>query len=221
MQEDTSTSRAHTGRRRGLHPLLVFGLCLGLIPLVPGTLQGQGTLEVMRTSGGESLYSGSVPIAFPSVPGGNDLEFKFGFETDETFAPGKIFDSFSLTLQNGDGSITLVLLTSDASGVTLAPATPGTTLILPAALAVVPIAPPTLDPNLSRQAAFQVHAHLPESVRGQSTTLYLDLFSNRDGVDSLGWFSDPVLVPEPCVGFAATIGLTLLALCSRRRSRHD
>ena len=197
-------------------PLFLFSLSVGLFAGLTGGLSAQGTVEspiVLRIEGQDPLYSRSLPVRFPATPGGNELEFKFGFETDEIFAAGKIFDSFTLTLQNGNGSITVVLLTADASGLSVAPATPGTALLPADSLAVVPIASPLLNPNLSHQSAFNVHALLPDQWLGQDAILFLDLFSNNDGVNSQGWLSGVVLVPEPSgVALLCLMGLAFLPM---------
>jgi hypothetical protein len=55
-----------------------------------------------------------------------------------------------------------------------------------------------------------------EHRRGRSVLVRFDLFSNQDGMHSLGFYSDVAVVPEPEVWVLVMIGAVIFVL--RRRS---
>lgn len=196
--------------------------CLAIVGAIasPLAVHSQGTfdsLQVLTADGSAALHSHSINLSLP--PGvAAPLEFKFGFETDEAFGPGQFFDSFTLTLRTIDDLFTLILVTADASGVLFAPPTPGTEPIADSALIRHPIPSPSLTPNLAQQHAFAVSAVLPEVLRGQQVTLYLDLFDNNNGVISHGWLADITVVPEPTLWpLVSLAGMVLFLNRSRKR----
>ncbi|MBK8001600.1 MAG: hypothetical protein IPK15_23580 [Verrucomicrobia bacterium] len=157
------------------------------------------------------------------TPVGNQmlLQFKFGFGTDEVFAPGTIFDAFSLTLQAADLSRTWVLATFDASGVVWAPATPGTEMLDESSIGRTSINPPSFLPDFSFRQAYALEMAMPEGAAGQSLNLYFDLYNNQNQIASQGWFTDVIIVPEPGVMALATVGLAMLWWLRRRQVRKN
>jgi hypothetical protein len=187
----------------------------------PAAVHGQGELggvRVVRPVVGQALVTEAVGISFGATVVEPGLRLRFGFGTDEVFGPGGLGDSFTLTVQEDGGALTLVLVTVDAGGPVWAPPTPGTTPVDPGSLAWAPVAYPSLTPVPAHQWAYELAVALPQSAVGRPLTLYFDLFNNQDGVGSLGWFGDVTVVPEP--GVWGLVGLGALLLWGRsRRSR--
>lgn len=179
------------------------------------SLSNFGDLRLLRADGSDSLHSQAIQLTLPQqtqMP----VELKFGFETDEIFGPGQIFDAFTLTMQSADGILTAILVTVDASGVVFAPEGVGPQSLPDTSISHTEIPSPSLTPHLAKQVSFSVQAILPDSWSGKNATLYLDLFDNNNGILSQGWMSDLVVVPEPALWpLVPLAGLVLL----RRRSR--
>ena len=193
---------------------------IGSMLLVPaGWAFGQGHLNpvLLETGGGQPLVSVSLPV--PAFPDSTlaPLEFRFAFGTDEVFSPGSIFDSFTITLQDDAKTLTLLLLTADASGVIWAPATPGAIALDPDSIARSAANYPSGQPVFVRQASFQVTVPVPSQYQGRSATLFLDLFDNQNSIPSQGYFH-LVNVPEPA-SWATGLGGALCWLVLRRRRR--
>ncbi|MHB8524216.1 MAG: hypothetical protein ACYDH9_26140 [Limisphaerales bacterium] len=77
----------------------------------------EGPLTVFRTGANEPLLTLSLPLGAPPTNASTALQFEFGFTTGEPAVTGSCPDSFSVTLQSNDKSVTALLLTADASGV--------------------------------------------------------------------------------------------------------
>lgn len=172
---------------------------------------GQGNLgapglTVLRTGLGPTLQTSVQPLFVPDNVLGLELQFEFGFGTDELLTPGEISDSFTVTLQDASAANTVVLLTADAGGVIWAPPTPGGLVLAPESIARVPVSFPSLDPILARQTAYAVAVPIPPVFTG-TVSLYFDLFDNLNATRSLGWHSAVALVPEPRVCTALCVGL--------------
>lgn len=173
-----------------------------------GLSPAQGTLTVLNTGGGATLVSQVQTVAVSSNPVQPRLEFNFGFATQEAVTQGRFLDSFSVTIQTLNQLTTALYLTTDASGIVLAPASPGAVVIDPASVTLLAIAYPSLQPVLPNQRAYQVSAPIPVEFRGGSVNVFFDLFDNLDAGASQGWFSDlhVAIVPEPGI-----TGLLMLA----------
>jgi hypothetical protein len=185
------------------------------------SLFGQGSIDplVLRTGWGIPLTTEWQPLGLAPQMEGSQVQFHFGFSTDESFSPGQFFDSFTITLQDEATLSSVVYLTADAGGVTCAPFTPGGITLLPASIARTSISFPVLQPVLAYQNAYGVTAPVPSQFAGHPVTLYFDLFDNLDSTQSLGWFSDVSMVPEPGAGVLLAVGglLGLMAFRFRRR----
>jgi hypothetical protein len=181
--------------------LSVNGNLIGLVWLIWSAQTGaaQGTFEVLNTGSGTPLVSVSRPLFVAANLVEPRLQFDFGFATDEIFIPSTFLDSFTVTIQNPDQSLTAVYLTADASGTVLAPVTPGTLPIDAATINTSAINYPSLQPVLAHQRAFLVSAAIPSQFVGGSINVFFDLFDNQDLKASQGWFSNLqiVSVPEP------------------------
>jgi hypothetical protein len=163
-------------------------------------LVGQGTLRptVLVTGTGQPLVTESRTIQTLSNAGEMRLSVHLGFSTEETSQPGIFADSFSLTLQPANSSLAPILyFTMDAGGVVWAPPSPGTFPIDPDSILRTPVSFPTLNPELPNQLSFQFDAPIPNEYVGQALSLHFDLFDNGNAARSLGWFSEPAIVPEP------------------------
>lgn len=169
--------------------------------------------------------SGSVPLTtelrqFGPVDGSAPivLQFTAGFGTDEPFGPGKIFDSFSITLK-GDEPMNQVLATFDASGVAFTPSTlqtsgadHGSSLNF----TYVTTEYPDVLKKFSSQVAYQFQIAMDPAFATKGFEVYFDLFSNQEGAESQGWFSRLTVVPEPGAAVLGVLG-GLFLLSSLRR----
>lgn len=186
-----------------------------LSPAVIRELQGEtavfqtGTTEALGTLIHDLYVSATSPVF--------ELEFSVGFSTDEQISPGLIFDAFSVSLKEINGATTAIFLTADAGGFVWAPPTPGTLSISPDTLRRTPIISPAFIPLRSRTEAFRVTVPVPREMRDRQLKLYLDLFDNRNGVESLVWVDNFALVPEPHVWVLGLGGAALLAVFRRLR----
>ncbi len=193
-----------------------------LVLTQPLCARGQGTISVLHTGGGGPLVTSSQPLFLPS--NFSELEFAFGFATDEQIEPGQFLDSFTVTLQaDGDASATVIYFTADLSGVTWAPFSPGTLFISPESIERTVITFPDLSPftptpvPIGHRLAYDITVPVPEGLRGQPVTLYFDLFDNQNLHASLGWVE---AVPEPSTIWLAVIaGISWLVLHRRTRKQ--
>lgn len=181
---------------------------------------GQGVVDpvVVNTVAGQELTGATTRFAFGSGIFNPGIRMKVGFASNETDGPGIFSDAFTVTLQTDDRSVTLVLVTLDPRGAVWAPSTPSTTPISEESIGRAMIAYPDLTPVLVNRQAYQMEVALPESVLGQSLTMYFDLFSNDNGIPSQGWYGELTLIPEPSVTWLVAVGLAGM-WWARRRAR--
>ena len=154
----------------------------------------------LQTGSGSSLVRTNLAWAAPASLSHPAIIFTFGFATDEIFAAGEFFDSFSITVRNADRSFVAPVLTADVLGLTLAPANPDG-----AQFAQEDIQPEGLSfpssglpqgPHGSQQG-FLVLVVLPPALAGQSGTLGLSLFDNLNGQRSVAFINQLAVVPGP------------------------
>jgi hypothetical protein len=202
-------------------PVLRLCVVAVVIWLAGATLAlAQGSMVVLRTGGGIPLLSTNASLTVPFPAPDPRLQFDFGFSTDEVFAPGQFFDSFTVTLQDTGAVQTAILLVADASGLVIAPPTPGTILIDPSSIMNAPIPFPSLQPVLASKMAFTVIASIPPQLAQlQQLNVYFDLADNLDAVASLGWFDNvSIIVPEPAAAFLIVLGSFILIVIRRCNS---
>jgi hypothetical protein len=185
-------------------------------------LRAQGTLDyvVLQTGGEEVLVSEQELLQTGGVllPA---LAFDFGFITDEIQMPGAFLDSFTVTIQDG-ASATAVLVTIDASGALWAPFSPGSVFFSDSDIERIASVPPGMQPISGRGVAYSVNVPLPTQFSGPSLTVYFDLFDNMNQTMSLGWYSNPriVPIPEPQSGWLLALGAgSLWAAFKRKRKK--
>lgn len=196
------------------HNLRVWICLLGINVIVHGVpALGQGTF--LFTGSGQPLITATHPLSPFAATNNAPLEFDFGFATDEVFAPGGFFDSFTVTLQDVSQTYTLVIATADASGVVWAPVTPGALVMNANDILRAAIPYPGGAPTLAGQTAFQVSVPLPVQFQGLSANLYFDLFNNANGLASQGYYRLN-FIPEPSPSILA-MGGGLIWLFARRR----
>jgi hypothetical protein len=177
----------------------------------------QGTITVMNTGSGQVLLSQMVSVGTSQSTAPLDLLFSFGFATAETPQPGVLPDSFTVTLQSLNHQVTAVYATIDASGLLLAPPSPGAVTLDPSSIQAVPVPYPSLQPVVTGNAwAYQVTALIPSQFATGPFNVYFDLFDNQNSIPSQGWYSGvgTVPVPEP-----STIALFLTGGILLWRSR--
>ncbi len=168
-------------------------------------------LTVLTTGRGEPLQTSLQPLFVSGNISGLELQFEFGFGTDEVLSPGEISDSFTVTIQDAAFTTTAVILVADAGGVTWAPPTPGALFLAPETIVRVPIAFPKFETVLAHQTAYAVAVPIPSAFSG-AVVVYFDLFDNLNATRSLGWHSPVIVVPEPCTAPLMTAGLVVLLL---------
>jgi hypothetical protein len=180
-------------------------LALALLLLANGRALAQGTLTppiILRTGGGLSSTQliGSFDATGPAF-----VRFTFGFATDEEVMPGTFLDSFTLTLGETNGPLSVIYNVTDRTGSYWAPGGAGTISILETNILREVIPFPDLNPTYAHRYAYSVVAPVPDELLGRNLNFYADLFDNGNGVDSLGWISITP-VPEPstwALGLAA------------------
>src|ERR1043165_4701257 len=71
---------------------------------------------VMNTGSGQTLLSEVRQLMVDSNTVQPSFQVQFGFRTEETPQPGRLFDSFTITLQTANQQFTAVYATLDANG---------------------------------------------------------------------------------------------------------
>ena len=188
--------------------------CVGAIILLDGSSQSfaQGTfgpVVVLRTGTGGPLISSAQALGSFSASGPAVCQFAFGFSTDEVPVPGLFLDSFTLTLGEASGSLSVIYITSDRTGSYWAPSAPGGIFVSGDSITRQIIAFPNLQPNYAHQFAYLVTAPVPNELLGRNLSFHADLFDNQNGIGSLGWIS-VMPVPEPSTWSFAFVGLVFL-----------
>jgi len=198
---------------RGVAALLSLGLA-------GDYAAAQGTV-VMNTGSGQVLLSQTVGVDAGQSAVPLELLFSFGFATAETPQPGVLSDSFTVTLQSLSQQVIALYATIDASGLLLAPSSPGAVTLDPASIQAVPIPYPSLQPLVTGNAwAYQVTASIPSQFATGPFSVYFDLFDNQNTLPSQGWYNGVrvISVPEPStIALLFTGGLFFWR--SRARSR--
>jgi hypothetical protein len=151
---------------------------------------------VLRTGGSAPLVSSTQSLGSFSASGPATLQFAFGFSTDEEPTPSLFLDSMTLTLAEANGALTANYNTTDRNGPLWAPTAPGSIFLSPDSILRQPIAFPELDPQHTHRFSYLVTAPIPSALLGRDLNLYVDLFNNQNGINSLGWVSIAP-VPEP------------------------
>jgi len=173
-------------------------------------VQGQGTIAplVLRTGAGEAIVSSLVTLP-PAGPNAS-LSFEFGFSTDEVFGPGRIFDSFTISVGRPGSLEVLILATLDASGAVFVPVSPGGLNVDPATVNRTVTAFPLINPSYAVKLAYVLSVPVGAEFAGSPLTVYLDLFDNLDAEPSLGYFGQVSVVPEPPAWALFSFGFLLL-----------
>ena len=183
---------------------------------VPALAQGSlGELVLLETSDSAVLVTETRSVAWGPSDTPPLLYFSLGFSTDEAPQPGEFLDSLSVTLQTDNGDLTFLLLTIDAFGLVVAPPTPSLDPLNPNDVVSTPIEFPSVEPVLANQFAFRFTAFLPDALAGRDASLFFDLFNNQNSLQSLGWFSSEIWIPEPSVATLLAVGIGLSCVMRR------
>lgn len=168
----------------------------GGLALVSWRSEAQGTF--LATGSGQPLASQSFQLNALAGSVQPVLSFEFGFATDEVFAPGQLFDSFSVSVEGGVERVFATLVTADASGFLWAPPGSGQPLN-GGSISRIDRPFPNGERSFRTAAAYSVSWPVPAQFRSGDFNVTVDLFDNLDGAGSLGYFSVPVIVPEPSI----------------------
>jgi hypothetical protein len=190
----------------GLTVLLFAGEC---------RVQGQGSFAplVLRTGAGQAIVSSLVTL--PPAGPNTFFNVEFGFSTAEVFGPGRIFDSFTISVGRPGSLEVLILATLDASGAVFVPASPGGINIDPATLTRNVTAFPPISPSYAAKLAYVLSVPVGAELAGSPLTVYLDLFDNLDAEPSLGYFREVSMEPEPPAWALCIISFVLLLWVGR------
>jgi hypothetical protein len=189
--------------------------CLGVAVL--RTLTAEGVpIDVLQTGTGMALQTAEVTVPLFGSANPAPLTFEFGFETQETVAPGQIFSSFSVQLGNQNGIYALIG-TVDPGGMVLAPSNPGGVTISPSAITSTAITFPNGLPGYATQYAFDLTFTIPSTFWGESTDLYFQFYDDMSGQNALGFYSVPSAASVPDSGPWSLYGLAAAALVAGRR----
>ena len=187
---------------------------LAQVPVIPIE-----PIAVLRTGAGQPLSTYSRTMTLPSPAEKLYLGFSVGFATDELVSGGAFLDSYTITLQDIlNPSLAVLYLTADAQGWVLAPPTPSTIPITPSDITLNSIPFPNLPLLPTRQMAYSIMAPVPNELVGHQVNFYMDVFDNGNEVNSAGWVSEVVYVPEPGVLVLVTAGLFMLVVVRRRKN---
>lgn len=194
------------------------GLVAVVLSCFPAMGQGNfDSIKILRTMEGDPLITLSDPLLIPTGLAVPTVRFQFGFETDEVFAAGTVFDAVTVSFATPDGGTIVYVSTLDAGGAGFALVTPGAYQIDRSTISELAIAPPLIDQGLLTKQAFDVTVMLPGFYAGQQNQVRLDLFDNRNGTSSLGWISNVVIVPEPVTTVMLLAGGLLMVAYRRFR----
>jgi hypothetical protein len=135
------------------------------------------------------------------------LDFEFGFSSAEVPAPNLFLDAVTFSLEGTMSGFLAAVVTADASTTRWAPAITGGLRLDPSEIQRTAISFPDLSPEHPYQIAYSVRTFIPEELRGEPLKFHMDLFSNANGVGSLAWVGQPVVVPEPTAGLILLVGV--------------
>ena len=202
-------ARVHPAERLGqeVFPRLFVLFFSALHLAAQGAIDPSQPISVLTTLPGQALISTNQSVLIDPAILAPELQFGFGFSTDETAGPGQIFDSFTISAQTETASLLAIFLTADVFGVNWAPPTPGALNLNGDQINRTALNFPELSPDLRQKVAFLVRVPLPPEFRGQPLRLYYDLFNNQNNQASLAWFTAPQVIPEPATWLLALLGV--------------
>jgi hypothetical protein len=159
-------------------------------------IPGQDGISVLKTGGTDALVSLMFPLAAAPASASPLLQFEFGFATDESEGFDTFFDSFSVTVQGSDPAQSALVLTADNTGVAWTPPNPGGIEIQPTEVTQDSVPNFALETTLALKFAYTVSFLLPAGLAGTPVQVFLDLFDNLNGTNSLAYVKD-LRLPGP------------------------
>jgi hypothetical protein len=176
-----------------------------------------GTLVEFDSVTGPAPVGGvTVPLAAGTAGLPAEFRFEFGFATAEVPAANTLLDSLSIALSGARAEELLAaLVTVDAFGLTVAPATPGGFAVT-SGLRFEPVAPRVGFGPLGAGVAYAGTWTLPPEFRGEALSVNLDFFHNANGQASAAY---AFVVPEPAPWLLLGAGLATLVVAAVGRRR--
>jgi len=151
----------------------------------------------LQTGGSASVLRTNLPWIAPANLSHPALVFSVGFASDEVFAPGEFFDSFTISVRNAEQTFIAPALTADLLGVNPAPANPDGAQFSEDDVQPEPLSFPPLGSSFRFQQALLVLVALPPAFAGQSGTVGVSLFDNQNHQHSVGFINHIAVVPGP------------------------
>lgn len=183
----------------------------GLLACALATGRAQ-TADILLQTGGTGTPISETRLIDAVMSPTAYVKFDFGFATAEELFSTQFLDSVTFTLQGSAPAATTILGTVDRSAALFAPLTPGGISLDPSSITVTPIAfAAGVGSGFAFRQAYSVTAAIPQELLGQNLTFFVDLFDNKNGVDSLAYATAPtVIVPEPTTALLAFVGFLFL-----------
>jgi len=197
--------------------------CLGLA-LCAECFPADAQVILLQTGGAETPVTDFRMLDAVSGPNAF-VHFDFGLATAEALPSGSFLDSATISLEGASSTATTIFATLDRSSVLWAPPVPGGISLGPASILRTEIAFPEIGLSLSlpNRRAYSVTAPIPAELLGQDLTFRIDLFDNKNGVDSAAFLSAPAIVPVPEpdeIGLVTGLALVGAAFLFRLKRRN-
>lgn len=142
------------------------------------------------------------------------LQYEIGFATREAAGIGFLYDSLTISLSRADGSGSIVSVTGDVFGLTIAPLAPGG-LLAGGGIRVSEVDPRVvLLDGAPVSFAYAVEVQLPPALVSAELRTRFDFFNNGDAAVSRGY---AMVVPEASTWVLGLVGAGLLWAGGRRR----
>lgn len=150
---------------------------------------------LLQTDAEEALHTARLPLELPFGVGLVRVEFTVGYATTEAVVPQQFLDALSLSFEPPGTDTAVWLLNAETRGEVWFPNDPGGFDFDRSILSQRPLGfPADLGTEWRVSSAFAVTLTLPLAWQNCEAGLWLDLFDNQDGGDSMAFLRDVRLV---------------------------